>query len=129
MDRFRIGNDCFKVPQNDILHGMVGFYISSWYPLNFPPQSFDLFPGTFALCSAQLGKELSHPFFSIVATMVTVCVVLLWMLVAVMTVLEGWQGKIFYAPCLASVADPNPESSNSNMTVTSSGVSYTESRE
>ena len=31
--------------------------------------------------------------------------ILLWTLVAFRTVVEGWQGKIFYAPCLASVVD------------------------
>ena len=49
-------------------------------------------------------------FFNVVATIVTVCVILLWVLVAVRTSIEGWKGEIFYAPCLASVGDRVPES-------------------
>jgi hypothetical protein len=65
------------------------------------------------LCSGQLGKELLLPFFDIITTIVTVCVVLLWVMVATLTVVEGWKGKIFYAPCLSSVdqitEDPVPD--------------------
>jgi len=43
------------------------------------------------------------PFFSIMATIVTVCVVLLWGMVATLTAIEGWKGKIFYAPCLSAL--------------------------
>ena len=66
--------------------------------------------GTFSLCSSQLGNELSLKFFNVVATITTACVVLLWILVAVRTSIEGWKGEIFYAPCLASVGDRIPES-------------------
>jgi hypothetical protein len=65
--------------------------------------------GTFSLLCAQLGKELGQPFFSVLATIVTVCVILLWSLVAARTTIEGWKGKIFYAPCLGSVGDKIPE--------------------
>jgi hypothetical protein len=30
-------------------------------------------------------------------------------LVAAMTTIEGWRGKIFYTPCLRSVGDKIPE--------------------
>lgn len=49
-------------------------------------------------------------FFNVVATIVTICVILLWALVAVRTFIEGWKGEIFYAPCLASIGDRIPES-------------------
>ena len=65
--------------------------------------------GTFSLCSSQLGKELDLQFFNIVACIVTVFVILLWTLVATRTIIEGWKGEIFYAPCLASVGDRIPE--------------------
>jgi ABC-type proline/glycine betaine transport system permease subunit len=56
------------------------------------------------LCSGQLGKELVLPFFNIIATIVSVCVLLLWVMVASLTAVESWKGRMFYAPCL-SVAD------------------------
>jgi hypothetical protein len=65
--------------------------------------------GTFALCCIQLGKELDNSFFSILATVVTVCVLLLWIMVAVLTVYDGLKGEIFYAPCLAKLSDNLPE--------------------
>jgi len=68
-----------------------------------------LISGTFSLLSGALGKELDQPFFNVLATMITVVVILLWTLVAARTTIEGWEGKIFYAPCLASVGDPPPE--------------------
>lgn len=43
------------------------------------------------------------PYFSIIATIVTVCVVLLWGMVATLTAVEGWKGEMFYAPCLSAL--------------------------
>jgi membrane protein implicated in regulation of membrane protease activity len=96
----------------------VGFHISPWYvPRNLivggavSPSTIHLLvliKGTFALCSAQLGKELVLPFFNVIATIVTVCVLLLWVLVAVLTVIEVCKGRMFYAPCLTP-ADRIPE--------------------
>jgi len=84
----------------------------AWWGFTFP-LGMDLEirsdQGTFALCSSQLGKALDLQFFNIVACIVTVCVILLWGLVAMRTLIEGWKGEIFYAPCLASVGDRIPE--------------------
>lgn len=72
-----------------------------------------LIEGTFGLCSGLLGQELHLPFFDIIATIVTVCVLLLWVMVASLTVVEGWKGRIFYAPCLSAadriVENPVPD--------------------
>jgi hypothetical protein len=97
-------HDRLTVPENQILNGMVGIYFPPWYCIT---NQSDV--GVFSLLSAQLGKELHQPFFTIVATIVTVCVILLWILVAAMTMIEGWRGKIFYAPCLGSAGDKIPE--------------------
>jgi hypothetical protein len=37
-----------------------------------------------------------------------VCVLLLWVLVATRTAIEGWKGELFYAPCLGSVNELPP---------------------
>ena len=89
----------------------ITFSMAWWgftFPLGMQPFCFSD-SGTFSLCSSQLGKELSLTFFNVIATIVTVCVILLWVLVAVRTAIEGWKGEIFYAPCLASVGDKIPE--------------------
>ena len=54
--------------------------------------------GCFALCSAQVGRALSQQFFKVLATVVTVCVILLWSMVAVKTAIEAWKGSLFDAP-------------------------------
>jgi len=93
------------ISPDHIFNGLVGIYLSSWYATIYYADS-----GTFSLCSSQLGKQLSLMFFNVVATIVTICVILLWALVAVRTFIEGWKGEIFYAPCLASIGDRIPES-------------------
>jgi hypothetical protein len=57
-----------------------------------------------------LGKQLNMTFFKVVGVVVSVCVIVLWFVVAVKTVIEGIGGKLFYAPCLAAIGvDRIPE--------------------
>jgi len=77
------------------------YFSMAWWGFTFPL-------GTFALCSAQLGKELNQPFFKIWATIITVCVIVLWFVVATKTAIEAWKGELFYAPCLAEVGVVRP---------------------
>jgi len=107
------GMDCLcnsfyscPISKNQIFNGMVGFYVSPWYVI-FVWDCAD--SGTFASCSTQLGKTLSLDFFKIASCIVTVCVILLWLLVALRTVIDGWKGQIFYAPCLGKIGDSVPE--------------------
>lgn len=58
------------------------------------------------MCSIRLGKELALSFFSIVGAAGTICVILLWILVTVKTVIAGWRGDIFYG---LNVKDKLPE--------------------
>lgn len=74
-----------------------------------PPILCPLFTiGTFSLLCSQLGTHLPSLFFNVVSTIITACVVLLWMLVAFRTTVEGWKGEIFFAPCLVCLADMPP---------------------
>jgi hypothetical protein len=50
-------------------------------------------------------------------------VILLWSLVAARTLIEGWKGEIFYAPCLASVGNRIPEPIDMSTVTTSRGES------
>lgn len=87
----------------------------AWWGFTFPLGNVLIIcsdQGTFSLCSSQLGKALDLQFFNIVACIVTICVILLWILVASRTLIEGWKGEIFYAPCLASVGNRIPEPIN-----------------
>ena len=53
------------------------------------------------MCSIRLGEQLSFAFFNIVAAIVAICVILLWILVVVKTVIEAWKGDIFYGSYVA----------------------------
>lgn len=118
MDSVCSGYYRLTISPNHIFNGVVGFYLSARYATVYYSNS-----GTFSLCSSQLGKELSLTFFDVIATIVTVCVILLWVLVAVRTTIEGWKGEIFYAPCLGSVGDKISETND--MTVESGTTNTT----
>jgi tellurite resistance protein TehA-like permease len=79
------------------------------FPLGFPRLLPSLTPGTFALLCTGLADELHVEFFSILATIVTAVVLILWCVVATKTTIEGVTGRIFYAPCLGKLGPTPPE--------------------
>ena len=84
----------------------------AWWGFTFPLGKVLLIrsdEGTFSLCTSELGKTLGFQFFDIFACIVTVCVILLWTLVASRTAIEAWKGEIFYAPCLGRVGPGIPK--------------------
>jgi len=93
-----------EIPENSVLNGLVGIHVPTWYISILTL----LTAGTYSLLCAALGKALQQTFFDVLATIITICVIFLWGLVATRTAIEGWKGEIFYAPCLASVGDPPP---------------------
>ncbi|PYH90493.1 sulfite efflux pump SSU1 [Aspergillus ellipticus CBS 707.79] len=74
------------------------------FPFNIGWWGFTFPLGTFALSSCQLGRELPSRFFSVFGTIVSVCVVVLWIVVSVGTLKGIVSGKIFFAPCLGHMA-------------------------
>jgi tellurite resistance protein TehA-like permease len=81
-------------------------FTMTWWAFTFPlgmyPLSLNLKVGCFASCSAQIGRALSQQFFKVLATVVTVGVIILWAMVAIRTAIEGWKGSIFNAPYVPS---------------------------
>ncbi|KAI9850191.1 MAG: hypothetical protein M1838_006000 [Thelocarpon superellum] len=79
---------------------------SSRVPFNMGWWGF-VFPlGIFALSTSAIGLELESRFFKVLGTLVwqvlTACVVLLWIIVAVRTVQRSFTGTMFFAPCLGT---------------------------
>ena len=66
-----------------------------WWGFTFPI-------GTFALSSEMLAKEIPSRFFRVIAAITSVCVFILWMIVAAATIRDAVTGgsKSMSAPCL-----------------------------
>ncbi|KAJ5778674.1 hypothetical protein N7520_001920 [Penicillium odoratum] len=67
-----------------------------WWGLTFPL-------GVYAASTSQIGTELPSKFFAVLGTIFSLCVVLLWVIVSIGTLLGVISGKIFFAPCLAGL--------------------------
>ncbi|PGH14602.1 hypothetical protein AJ79_02937 [Helicocarpus griseus UAMH5409] len=63
-----------------------------------------VFPlGVYANCTIQLSKEMPSQFFKVLSTILSLCVVLLWIIVSLGTIRALIAGKLFYAPCLSDL--------------------------
>ncbi|KAL2841502.1 voltage-dependent anion channel [Aspergillus pseudodeflectus] len=73
------------------------------FPFNIGWWGF-LFPiGAYASCTCQIGAELPSAFFRILGTIITLCVVALWIVISLGTLKGVVTGTIFYSPCLAEL--------------------------
>ncbi|KAJ5504959.1 hypothetical protein N7463_007833 [Penicillium fimorum] len=64
-----------------------------WWALTFPL-------GVFTTCTCTMGQELPSRFFSVLGTILSVTVVLLWLLVSYHTFCGIMRNDLFIAPCL-----------------------------
>ena len=64
-----------------------------WWGFTFPL-------GVFSTGTCQLGRELPSRFFAVLGTILSLCVLALWMMVAVGTIRGIANRKVFYAPAL-----------------------------
>ncbi|KAL4930493.1 TDT family transporter [Aspergillus undulatus] len=73
------------------------------FPFNIGWWGF-IFPiGAYALCTSQIGKELPSAFFRVLGTIISICVVVLWLVVSAGTLKGVVSGRMFEAPCLAEL--------------------------
>ncbi|KAJ5493435.1 Sulfite efflux pump SSU1, partial [Penicillium diatomitis] len=72
-----------------------------WWALTFPL-------GVFTTCTCTLGRDLPSQFFSVLGTIFSVAVALLWLLVSFHTVKGVVRGDIFVAPCLKDLRVSEP---------------------
>jgi len=70
------------------------------FPFNMGWWGFTFPTGVFAMSTMALGEKLPSAFFTVLGTVISVSVVLLWLIVAVGTVKHMLLGKLFEAPCL-----------------------------
>lgn len=72
----------------------------SKFPFNMGWWGFTFPIGVFAISTVTLGEELPSAFFRVLGTIFSICVMLLWLLVASSTAKQALSGRMFEAPCL-----------------------------
>ncbi|KAK1150041.1 Plasma membrane sulfite pump involved in sulfite metabolism [Aspergillus melleus] len=70
------------------------------FPFNIGWWGFTFPLGVFAVCTCEMGAALPSRFFRILGTVLSMCVVVLWVVVSVGTLKGVWSGRLFFAPCL-----------------------------
>ncbi|ORE04253.1 hypothetical protein BCV72DRAFT_251349 [Rhizopus microsporus var. microsporus] len=65
-----------------------------WWGLTFPL-------GVYTAATLAIGKVLDSMFFNVLAAIFTCCLVTLWLVVTIKTIVGAITGKLFYAPCLS----------------------------
>ena len=73
-----------------------------WWSLTFPL-------GCLSCSAIQIGDELPSAAFKGIGTALGAAVILLWCVVAAGTAKGAWDGKLFYAPCLANLKQKEEE--------------------
>lgn len=81
-----------------------------WWAFTFPL-------GSMTLLTLGLGQAFNSPFFKVVGTIFTGCVVSLWLVCAVPTARGWWSGSLFQAPCLTSLPTITTEKNTPTATV------------
>lgn len=89
--------------------GLVWFFFAlasisqTTFPFNMGWWGFTFPIGVFAVATSTFGKEMPSRFFDVLATIISVSVVFLWIIVAVGTVRRSVSGELFHAPCLETL--------------------------
>ncbi|PWY77081.1 sulfite efflux pump SSU1 [Aspergillus heteromorphus CBS 117.55] len=82
---------------------------SKSFPFNIGWWGFTFPLGGYAMSTCQMGKELPSEFFSIVGTILSLCVVVLWGVVSVGTLRGVVSGQLFLALCLVDLKGKEDE--------------------
>ncbi|KAJ6084556.1 hypothetical protein N7486_011356 [Penicillium sp. IBT 16267x] len=73
------------------------------FPFNIGWWGFTFPLGVYAASTTQIATELPSKFFAVLGTILSLCVVLLWIVVSIRTLRGVISGKLFVAPCLADL--------------------------
>lgn len=81
-----------------IVHSKKFPFNMGWWGFTFPL-------GVYAVATTTLASELPSAFFRILGTIFSLTVTLLWIVVAIGTLIRAYTGEIFVAPCLKDVEE------------------------
>ncbi|GKZ68537.1 hypothetical protein AnigIFM50267_003247 [Aspergillus niger] len=76
---------------------------SKSFPFNIGWWGFTFPLGVYATSTCQMGKELPSEFFRVLGTILSLCVVVLWIVVSIGTLRGVVSGRLFFAPCLGDL--------------------------
>lgn len=83
-----------------LFFALATIYHSKHFPFNMGWWGFTFPLGVYATSTISISQELPSGFFRVLATIFSLSVVALWIVVSVGTIHKAVTGEIFYAPCL-----------------------------
>ncbi|KAJ5083638.1 C4-dicarboxylate transporter/malic acid transport protein, partial [Penicillium angulare] len=75
------------------------------FPFNLGWWAFTFPLGVFTTCTIQLGKSMPSKFFRVLGTILSVCVLLFWIMVSILTLKGVFNRSLFVAPCLKDLRE------------------------
>lgn len=92
-----------------LFFALATIHRSPRFPFNMGWWGFTFPLGVYAVSTTTLGAELPSAFFKVLATVFSVAVALLWVVVSIGTLQRAWTGEIFVAPCLKDMVEGREE--------------------
>lgn len=86
-----------------LFFALASIYTTSRFPFNMGWWGFTFPLGVYTVSTTTMGIELPSAFFRILGTIFSICVTILWIVVACGTIYRAYTGVIFVAPCLKDV--------------------------
>jgi len=83
-----------------LFFAVASIYRTQRFPFNMGWWSFTFPLGVYATSTNTLAAELPSAFFRVLGTIFSVCVMLLWVVVALGTLQRAWTGEMFFSACL-----------------------------
>lgn len=78
-------------------------YLRNGIPFNLGWWGFTFPLGVFALTTLKLGAVLQLGFFSVLGSLLVVCLAMLWLVIMRRTVMGAYKGALFVSPCIAGL--------------------------
>ncbi|MDY7561201.1 TDT family transporter [Pseudomonas sp. 10B1] len=83
---------------------ITGRYLRTGIPFNLGWWGFTFPLGVYALATLKLAARLDLAFFSVVGTLLVLCLAVLWLIVMTRTVRGAYRGELFVSPCIAGLS-------------------------
>jgi tellurite resistance protein TehA-like permease len=78
-------------------------YLRTGIPFNLGWWGFTFPLGVYALATFKLATRLDLTFFSVVGTLLVICLTILWAIVMTRTIRGAYKGELFVSPCIAGL--------------------------